>query len=394
MLALVLHAYTVTSMDRAKRKANGQLNGSLPKPAPVNKKPCAVKTCSSVRLYKHTVVCRKHFATANWGAKQPETTRSVDLSGVAEALDLGVVVVRNKTCSVPKCREESKDKGSLCKQHYNESLNDSLEFDVSQGMDDADNQVDFFLTKLGSENNWAVTAFRTFEDSIYRTQPEMLDIVSRDAESMLLLPQSRGRINMTCTPDEGEPHDYDGRISMLYSRVQVNSGNQRMCESHQHGAGGYNQSKPGYLYFLRRPSMVDGEVVTKDGVTQWDYQFGISNHPRNRLRDHINRSSWEVVQMYGLEDGSVAHKVEAALKKARGMRALDYFALDHHGRVMSGNTESFKQEDFGKEVNNLRQLVLWAEKVTGDSTVGEAFRSMNRVPKKELDIATRDGRQD
>jgi hypothetical protein len=111
---------------------------------------------------------------------------------------------------------------------------------------------------------------------------------------------------------------------------------------------GYDQTSPGYLYLLRKEHL-DLQ------------QFGITNHPENRLATH-GRSGWDLLDVMGPADGVWILETETAL--SRFLRAKGFLLPRDYPDKFDGFTESWQSDElsFSTCAEMLDALRVWEEK--------------------------------
>ena len=391
-------------MGRELRKSNGKLNGSRPKPAPApsaapSGKACEHPSCKSTKLWKRSGVCEKHLDWARWSlpAEPVQVSTVTDLNALEGALPLGEVS-SGRECATKGCKDivemtDGKSKtGRDCRACYNKHYNETLEINKTKEFQASKKQKqvlsDYYLGGVKATTPVGSVIFQNYLDTAAYKNPAQASVYENYVDSLYTKRTSRGRVELICTPDNGDDtHTYDGRISGVDGRVQKGKGTHLQCKWHQKGTGGYTTKLTGFLYLLRRPSMIAPEVIAykENGVDHyWDYQYGISNVPRERLHDHIRSSGWEVVELRKNDNGKLALALETMVSRARRKAGYEYYALDKNDGQMSGRTESFKEEDHGKPVGTINQLIQWAVKETGEYETAEHFVQMKRVSKDDL----------
>ena len=97
--------------------------------------------------------------------------------------------------------------------------------------------------------------------------------------------------------------------------------------------GGFNPSKPGYLYLLEQPG---------------EQQIGITGHTERRLNEHRSKGDWTLIDVLGPFGGLEAVELERELKKW----------LKANIGVLSGTQENWSTANF--EVRTLSQLMALA----------------------------------
>ncbi len=107
---------------------------------------------------------------------------------------------------------------------------------------------------------------------------------------------------------------------------------------------GYDQNKPGYLYFLEH--------------LDWGmYQIGISNVPKKRLAFHSNLG-WKTVEVRGPLDGIVARNWEAAILNMLRNSGAD-LKNDKNSGKFNGYSEAWSKSTF--EVGSIKELMTLTE---------------------------------
>jgi len=103
---------------------------------------------------------------------------------------------------------------------------------------------------------------------------------------------------------------------------------------------GYDPNSQGYLYFLRHDA--------------WGLlQIGITNVPKNRVREH-ERKGWEPIQILGPGDGYSIYQMEQAIRHALERRGVRLGPVEVAGKF-SGYTESWIEEEWPAQA--LRDLM-------------------------------------
>lgn len=108
---------------------------------------------------------------------------------------------------------------------------------------------------------------------------------------------------------------------------------------------GFDPNADGWLYLLNHP---DWEMT----------QIGITNHPDDRLRNHV-KLGWHVVELRGPMDGLLARKWESSILKMLTIQGVSLKANEVAGRF-DGHTESWLTHEF--KVNTIKELMAAVEK--------------------------------
>jgi hypothetical protein len=133
-----------------------------------------------------------------------------------------------------------------------------------------------------------------------------------------------------------EGHTWVAVVGSRTSRPQGGSG----CPSC--AKYGFNPSLPGWLYFLDHDP--------------WDlFQVGITNDPSRRVGKHQS-SGWEVIEIRGPMDGSLARDTEQAILKSLKKRTAK-MAHKSDIKQFDGWTEAWYRMSL--PVASLKQLLEW-----------------------------------
>jgi hypothetical protein len=113
--------------------------------------------------------------------------------------------------------------------------------------------------------------------------------------------------------------------------------------------GGYDQTSPGYLYLLRKEH-------------QDLQQFGITNHPENRLTAH-QRKGWELLSVMGPADGVWIVETETAL--GRFFQDKGFLLPRDYPDKFDGFSESWRSDElsFSTCAEMLEALRDWETKI-------------------------------
>lgn len=111
-------------------------------------------------------------------------------------------------------------------------------------------------------------------------------------------------------------------------------------------AHGYNLADPGWLYLLRHE-------------TRGLLQFGITNHPDQRLNKH-GKGGWEVIDVRGPSDGALTWEWEQSFKRLLASRAVATGA-NVGGDKFDGYTEAWRETDL--PVTSIRELMNHVEEL-------------------------------
>ena len=103
---------------------------------------------------------------------------------------------------------------------------------------------------------------------------------------------------------------------------------------------GFDPNKSGYLYFLIQP--------------KWElYQVGITNFPKDRLRNH-KKNGFTLIELRGPMDGHTAKELERTILTFLKSQKAD-LSPEHVVGRFDGHTESWTIDSY--KVNNLKELI-------------------------------------
>jgi hypothetical protein len=111
---------------------------------------------------------------------------------------------------------------------------------------------------------------------------------------------------------------------------------------------GYDQTTPGYLYFLSHPELLM-------------YQIGISNFPEQRILKH-QKKGWELIEVRGPLDGNLAVDWETAILRMLKAKGAD-LSNDKIAGKFDGYSEAWSKSTF--EVKSIKELMRLTEEFEG-----------------------------
>ncbi|WP_095674337.1 zinc-ribbon domain-containing protein [Candidatus Planktophila versatilis] len=112
---------------------------------------------------------------------------------------------------------------------------------------------------------------------------------------------------------------------------------------------GYDQTTPGYLYFLSHPEWLM-------------YQIGISNSPEQRIFKH-QKKGWELIEVRGPIDGNLAVEWETAILRMLKAKGADLSNEKIAGKF-DGYSEAWSKSTF--ESKSIKELMRLTEEFESD----------------------------